>query len=195
MAKVIGLTGQTGAGKSAVRMFLEEMGIACIDCDRVAREVTAVGSPALKALCEVFSSDILTPDKALDRKKLGSIVFSNKQKLELLNKTIFPFIIADIKQKISECEGLVVLDAPTLFESGCDKLCDIKIAVVADRNIRLERIIARDGISKEDAENRINSQLSEEFFRDNCEVVIENNSNIDALEKTVKNLLEEWRRV
>ena len=195
MTKVIGLTGQTGAGKSAVRKILEETRIACIDCDLVAREVTAVGSPALEALCDVFSTDILTPEKALDRKKLGSIVFSDKKKLELLNKTIFPFITADIKQKISECEGLVVLDAPTLFESGCDKLCDLKIAVVADKKLRLERIVTRDGISKEDAENRINSQLSEEFFRQNCDVIIENNGDFDLLKNTVEKLAQKWRRV
>lgn len=195
MTRVIGLTGQTGAGKSAVREILEKMGIECIDCDRVAREVTAVGSPALDALCEVFSNDILTPEKSLDRKKLGSIVFSDKEKLELLNKTIFPFIIADIKRKISECDGDVVLDAPTLFESGCDKLCDTTVAVVADRDVRLERIIARDGITKEDAENRINSQLSENFFRENCDAIIENNSGLDSLENLVEKFLEGWKKV
>ena len=195
MTRVIGLTGQTGAGKSAVREILEKMGIECIDCDRVAREVTAVGSPALDALCEVFSNDILTPEKSLDRKKLGSIVFSDKEKLELLNKTIFPFIIDDIKRKISECDGDVVLDAPTLFESGCDKLCDTTVAVVADRDVRLERIIARDGITKENAENRINSQLSENFFRENCDAIIENNSGLDSLENLVEKFLEGWKKV
>ena len=192
MVRVIGLTGQTGAGKSVVRTFLEEKGIPCVDCDLVAREVTAIGSPALKALCEAFSDDILTPEKALDRKKLGSIVFSSKERLELLNKTIFPFIIDDIKKKIAECEGNVVLDAPTLFESGCNELCDLTVAVVADRDVRLERIVARDGISKKDAENRINSQLSEEFFRENCDVIIENNGDISALEKAVQRLAQEW---
>ena len=195
MTRVIGLTGQTGAGKSAVREMLEKTGIACVDCDRVSREVTAANSPALKALCEVFSDEILTPEKALDRKKLGSIVFSSKEKLELLNKTIFPFIIDDIKRKIAECEDDVVLDAPTLFESGCDKLCDLTVAVVADREVRLERIISRDGISKKDAENRINSQLSEEFFRKNCDVIIENNGDLSSLEKAVEKLVEEWRTV
>lgn len=195
MGKVIGLTGQTGAGKSAVRELLEKSGIACIDCDRVAREVTAVGSLALKALCEVFSEEILTPEKALDRRKLGSIVFSDREKLELLNKTIFPFIIDEIKKKIAESSGDIVLDAPTLFESGCDKLCDMTVAVVADKEIRLERIVDRDGISKTDAENRINSQLCEEFFRENCNVIIENNGDRTALEKAVERFLEEWRRV
>ena len=195
MTRVIGLTGQTGSGKSAVREILEKSEIACIDCDRISRDVTAVGFPALKAICEAFSSDVLTPEGALDRKKLGSIVFSDKEKLQLLNKTIFPFIIDEIKRRISECEGLVVLDAPTLFESGCDRLCDLKVAVVADKKLRLERITARDGISYQDAENRIGSQLSEEFFRQNCDVVIENNGSLSALEEEVKKLVKEWRRV
>ncbi len=194
MVRVIGLTGQTGAGKSAVCALLEKNSIVCIDCDRVSREVTVKGAPALKALCEAFGDDILCPDGSLDRKKLGCIVFSDRRKLELLNKTIFPFIIDEIKSIIAKFDGdgVIVLDAPTLFESGCDRLCDEKVAVVADKKLRLERIVARDGLSPEDAENRINSQLSEEFFRENCDTVIQNNGDLCALEKAVDTLIERW---
>lgn len=174
--------------------ILEKNSIVCIDCDRVSREVTVKGAPALKALCVAFGEDILSSDGSLDRKKLGSIVFSDKEKLELLNRTIFPFITDRIKAIIADFsgEGIIVLDAPTLFESGCDKLCDEKVAVVADKQIRLERITARDGLSFEDAESRINSQLSEEFFRENCDVVIQNNDGLSALENAVGDLLTRW---
>ena len=194
MIKVIGLTGQSGAGKSKVSAMLEKNGIVCINCDAVSREVTVKDAPALKAICEVFGDGILCPDGTLDRKKLGSIVFSNKQKLELLNKTIFPFIVDKIKNIIADFggDGIIVLDAPTLFESGCDKLCDEKVAVVADREIRLARIMARDSLSKADAENRINSQLDEEFFKQNCDIIIQNNGELFELGKTVNDLLKRW---
>lgn len=177
--------------------MLEKSGIVCINCDAVSRDVTKKDAPALKAICEVFGSDILCPDGTLDRKKLGSIVFSDKEKLELLNKTIFPFIVDEIKKIIADFsgDGVIVLDAPTLFESGCDKLCDEKIAVVADREIRLERIMTRDFLSQTDAENRINSQLSEEFFKQNCDIIIQNNGDLLALEKAVENLLKRWETV
>lgn len=197
MIKVIGLTGQSGAGKSEVSSMLEKNGIVCINCDAVSRDVTRKDAPALKAICKVFGGDVLCPDGTLDRKKLGSIVFSSKEKLELLNSTIFPFIIDEIKKIIADFDGdgVIVLDAPTLFESGCDKLCDEKVAVIADREIRLCRIMARDCLSKIDAENRINSQLSEEFFKQNCDVIIQNNGDIPNLEKAVNGLLKRWEAV
>lgn len=197
MIKVIGLTGQSGAGKSQVSAMLEKNGIVCIDCDAVSRDVTKKDAPALKAICKAFGNDILCSDGSLDRKKLGSIVFSSKEKLELLNKTIFPFIIDELKKIIADFsgDGIIVLDAPTLFESGCDKLCDEKVAVVAGREIRLERIMARDSLSQVDAENRINSQLSEEFFKQNCDVIIQNNGDLSTLEKAVENLLKRWETV
>ena len=177
--------------------MLEKNSIVCINCDRVSRDITVKGAPALKAICEVFGDDILCPDGSLDRKKLGSIVFSDKEKLELLNKTIFPFIVDEIKKIIADFggDGVIVLDAPTLFESGCDKLCDEKVAVVADREIRLGRIMARDSLSKVDAENRINSQLDEEFFKQNCDVIIQNNGGLTELEQAVGDLLKRWDAV
>ncbi len=197
MIKVIGLTGQSGAGKSEVSAMLEKNGIVCINCDAVSRDVTVKDAPALKAICKVFGGGVLCPDGTLDRKKLGSIVFSNKEKLELLNKTIFPFIIDEIEKIIADFDGdgVIVLDAPTLFESGCDKLCDEKVAVVADREIRLGRIMARDCLSQVDAENRINSQLGEEFFKQNCDVIIQNNGDLSTLERAVDNLLKRWDTV
>lgn len=194
MVRVIGLTGQSGAGKSEVSSMLEKNGIVCINCDAVSRDVTVKGAPALKAICEVFGGNILCPDGTLDRKKLGSLVFSDKEKLELLNKTIFPFIVDEIKKIIADFggDGVIVLDAPTLFESGCDKLCGEKVAVVADREIRLKRIMSRDTLTKAEAENRINSQLSEEFFKQNCDVIIQNSGDLAELEKTVGDLLTRW---
>lgn len=194
----VGLTGQTGAGKSAVSALLRHAGFEVIDCDKVSREVTEKGKPALCALVRAFSPDILTEEGELDRRALGRIVFSDPTALALLNQTIFPYIVgrieemrADLKKKGGQP---VVLDAPTLFESGADALCDYIIGVCADESLRKERIIARDGLTENEALSRMASQHTEAFFREHCHSIIENNGSQQALCEAVhgciKRLLE-----
>ena len=119
MKKIIGLTGPTGAGKSSLWMACFDLGLALIDCDRVAREAVEKGTEGLKALCEVFGHEILNADGTLNRKKLASIAFASPDKTELLNNTIFPFIKV-LVLKEAEYDGNTILDAPTLFESELD---------------------------------------------------------------------------
>lgn len=194
----VGLTGQTGAGKSAVSALLRADGVPVIDCDKVSRQVTEKGKPALFVLTEAFSPEILTKTGELDRKALGGIVFSDPAALVVLNRTIFPFIIRRIEEMCAALkekgETLVVLDAPTLFESGADKRCDYIIGVCAEESRRMARIIARDGLTEEEARSRINSQHTETFFREHCHSIIENNGSQQALCEAVhgciKRLLE-----
>ena len=127
----------------------------------------------------LFRSDLV-----LDRRKMAEIVFSDKDKLEKLNQTIYPFINDMIKEKLNEAEKLsefALLDAPTLFEAGADKLCDRIVSVIADEKTRLMRIISRDGISEELAKKRFNSQHTTEFFRQHSDYVIENNGDLSAV--------------
>ena len=123
---------------------------------------------------------------SLDRQKLGEIVFSDKNKLQMLNDTIYPFINKLIDEKINATESeFVLLDAPTLFEAGADKLCSVIVSVVADFGIRLERITKRDGISAELAKKRFSSQHTMEFFKAHSDFVIENNGSVnDTFQKT-----------
>ncbi|MBR6102733.1 MAG: dephospho-CoA kinase [Ruminococcus sp.] len=182
---IIGLTGQTGSGKSTVSRCLISEGLAVIDCDRISREITYDGSECCKCLSEHFPA-CFNCDLHLDRAALGTIVFSDGEKLELLNRLIFPFILDAINQRTEELRSqgfeIIVLDAPTLFESGADKLCDIIVSCISSKNIRAERIIARDGITREQAENRIDSQLPDSFYREHSDIVIENSGGIKALE-------------
>lgn len=182
---VIGLTGQTGAGKSTVCNYFRNCGWAVIDCDKVSREVTERGERCLTELAEAFSSTILGEDGSLDRRALGRIVFSDRAKLEQLNNIIFPHIIRRIEEKLDSLrekgETAVILDAPTLFESGADRQCDAVMAVIATPEVRLGRIMERDGLTREDAAHRMASQHSEDFFRQHADFLIENNSSLEAL--------------
>ncbi len=188
---IVGLTGQTGAGKSTVSDVFAEKGFAVINADIVARKVVERGSDCFRKLENNFGSEIINPDGTLNRKKLGCIVFSDNEKLHLLNSIMYPAITDEIKNQIQNYsesgKKFILLDAPTLFESNADKLCDIIVSVVADYDIRKKRIINRDGITPQQADDRINSQHSQDFFIRNSDYYITNN---DSIEKALSDTSE-----
>ncbi len=175
----VGLTGQTGAGKTSVSEVFSRKGFKVINADKISRNVVEKGKPCLKELQSFFGNNIINADETLNRSKLAEIVFSDKNKLNLLNSIIYPYITDEILETIKKYSNsgdrLILLDAPTLFESKADNFCDIIVSVVSNKNNRLKRIMKRDNITKETAENRMNSQLEEEFFRKNSDYIIENN--------------------
>lgn len=182
---VIGLTGQTGAGKSTVGESLLRRGAAWVDADLIAHDVADNEKVCLADLALEFTIDILNVDGTLNRKKLADIVFHDKAKLRRLNENIFPYIIRAIEAELARlrAEGhhYIVLDAPTLFESGCDRYCDVIISVVADEQLRLQRILGRDGLTHEEAEARIQAQHRESYYVRRSDFVIENNDTVDTL--------------
>ena len=190
---VIGLTGQSGAGKSQVCNLLLNRGFRVIDADVVARRVVEKGKRCLVELVLEFGVEILLPDSTLNRRKLGKIVFNDKEKLTRLNQIIFPHITAEIRSQIDEIKATgapaVFLDAPTLFESGSDKICDKVISVVAPEWLRLRRVVARDEITEQEAKSRMRSQYSEEFFIKRSDYVIENIGDIANLRDRVLEML------
>lgn len=172
---VIGLTGPTGAGKTSACRVAEDMGYTVINCDKVAREATD-DADCLKALSEAFGEDILTADGRLDRKKLAEKAFISCDKTELLNKTVFPYITRLIEGKIENAEtGKILLDAPTLYESGIDGICTAVVAILADREVRFSRILSRDGIEESAATLRINAGKPDEFYKERANHIIYNN--------------------
>lgn len=179
----VGLTGMSGAGKTTACEVFREHGFHIIDCDKVAREVVKCGRPALLEIAAHFGSGILTPDGGLDRKKLGGIVFSDKQKLAELDGLIYPFIHFEIIRELTEFSGtgerLFLLDAPTLFESGADIFCDCIVSVTADISVCRERIMLRDGLTSEQAEKRLSSQHDAGFYRDRSDCCAENNGSAE----------------
>ena len=145
---IVGLTGQTGAGKSTVAGFALAMGCRIIDCDLVAREALSPGSDCLKRLSELFGSDIIDENGCCRRSLLAERAFSDKKKTELLNSVTHPWIIRRSQEYIEkysmDFDGVIILDAPLLYESGGDILCSKVIAVTAPLDVRLERIMNRD---------------------------------------------------
>ena len=181
----VGLTGQTGAGKTTVCKVFSENGFSVINADHISRLVMEKGQPCLAEICEFFGKDILLENGNLDRPKLAGLVFTDKKKLELLNSITYPYITAEILKMIrklsAEGKKLILLDAPTLFESRADDFCELIISVISREEFRAERIMKRDNISRESAQYRMDSQLKEEFFRTHSDFIIKNNSDIDNL--------------
>lgn len=182
---VVGLTGQTGAGKSTVSKVFSENGFAVINADIVARQVVEKGTSCLAEIQELFGNEVINEDETLNRKALAGIVFSDSRKLEMLNTTIYPYITREILRQIkafsAKGEKLILLDAPTLFESRADDFCELVISVVSEAPLREKRIISRDGLTAEQARRRMGSQLDEEFFIKNSDFIITNNSTIDKV--------------
>ena len=176
---IIGLTGPTGSGKSLIAPAAETFGFRVIDCDQTARRAVRKGSPGLAALTKAFGNDILTPNGELDRKALALLAFSSPEKTNLLNQTLLPYIVTLALGEAGE--GDVLFDAPTLFESGIDRQCDKTIAVLADRNLRLQRIMQRDGLTVEEANLRIHAGKPDSFYVKNADFVIKNNGDASTL--------------
>ena len=186
---VIGLTGPTGAGKTDACKAAEELGYYVINCDITARKATE-DKACLSALSDAFGQDIIKADGSLDRKALASKAFVSNDKTELLNKTIFPFITKLIENEIENAENnKILLDAPTLYESGTDSLCAVVIAVTADKETRLSRIMMRDDIDKEAALLRINAGKTDDFYKSKTEHIIYNNGDKEAFIAEFKRIL------
>lgn len=184
-AIIIGLTGQTGAGKTTAADMLRKFGYGIVDADRTAARVTEKGSPVLEALASNFGQDIKRADGTLDRKLLAERAFADEKHTKLLNDITHPEIVRLIMKKVEGkfrygFEG-VVIDAPQLFESGLSSECSLIISVTAPESVRLKRIMERDGMTEEDAEKRMHAQLSEDFFKEHSDIIIINDGSTEYL--------------
>ncbi len=173
--------------------MLEARGAAIVDADRIAREVVLPGRPALLDIRETFGEDVIAPDGTLDRKRLGSIVFGDESARRKLEAITHPRIRAEMARQMSEWnekepDRLVVADIPLLYESGLDKLYAFEdvLVVYVPREVQLERLMARDGMSREDAERRIDAQMPIEEKRKRADVVIDNSGSLAETERQVE---------
>ncbi|MFD3732329.1 dephospho-CoA kinase [Streptomyces sp. NPDC058632] len=186
----VGLTGGIGAGKSEVSRLLVECGAVLIDADRIAREAVAPGTPGLTAVVTAFGEEILTEDGALDRPRLGAIVFADAEKLALLNSIVHPLVGArsrELEEAAAE-DAVVVHDVPLLTENGLASLYDLVIVVDASTGTRLDRLVGRRGMSEEDARARMAAQATREQRREIADIVIDNDVPLDELERRVRDV-------
>ena len=178
---IIGITGGTGCGKTTLLEVVKELGGTVIDCDAVYHRLLTT-DPSLPAAIEAqFPGTV--ENGTLNRKKLGSIVFADPAALEKLNKITHSAIKQEVQNILASNPPLAAIDAIALFESGLSELCKLTMAVIAPREERIARLMARDGITREYAIARINAQPTEEFFRKKCDYVLENNSSIHSFQE------------
>lgn len=192
MKFILGITGGSGAGKTTVSDFFREKGIEVVDGDKVSRLIMEPGEACFEETVKNFGEEILDENGFLVRKKLGQIVFSDSEKLEILNKITHKYITEYFFEKVKNSESDIVgFDGAALFESGLDKVCDAVLGVIADEDIRVERITKRDGISMQDARLRINSQKNNQFYIEKCDFLVYNNGRdeiFEQLEEVLKTL-------
>ena len=195
MTRVIGLTGGIGSGKSTVSRFLAELGAVIIDADKIGHEIYRPDTDTWRQLVKTFGSGILAADNTIDRKKLGVIVFGNKQELQRLNAIIHPQITEEIKKRIAECQRqavkVIVLDAPVLLEANAKNLVDEVWVVVADEDKVIKRAAARTGLSEQQIRDRIYSQLPNAERTKDARVVINNDGSNEDLGEKIKELWEQ----
>jgi dephospho-CoA kinase len=186
----VGLTGGIGAGKSEVSRLLVECGAVLIDSDRIAREVVAPGTPGLGAVVAAFGEDVLAPDGSLDRPRLGSVVFSDPEKLAVLNKIVHPLVRArssELEDAAAE-DSVVVHDVPLLTENGLAPLYDVVVVVDAGPGTQLDRLVRQRGMTEEDARARMAAQATREQRREIADIVIDNDVPLDELRRRVKDV-------
>ena len=194
--KIIGLTGPSGAGKSYCARFLESVGFPVIDADKVYHALIEKDSPCVRELVSEFGREILNGNHGVDRKALGNIVFSDqtKRKAERLNQITHKFVKAETLRQIdlfkSQGALAVIIDAPLLFEADFQLLCDFCVSVLATRELRIARIIARDNITDAQANARISAQKEDSYYAVRSDYVITNDSEAENMIGQMKKILE-----
>lgn len=186
---VIGVTGNSGSGKSVVSGILAEVGAKIIDADKIGHEILMPGGSAFNEVIALFGVNVLTSDGFIDRKKIASIVFSDKEILKKHTEITHKYIINETFDKLREykAEGIetVVLDAPLLIEANLHSECDYVWLVLADYDKKVSRIAVRDAMSLEQAEKRIMAQSDQEKLKDYADFVFYNNGRVDELKDNV----------
>jgi dephospho-CoA kinase len=175
---IIGITGGTGCGKTTLLQLIEDLGGMVLDCDAIYHRLLQTDPSLLSAIEARFPGTVT--NGALDRKKLGTIVFADKKALEDLNRITHSAVTAEILEQLKTAPALTAIDAIGLFESGLDKLCKLTVAVTAPEEDRILRLMARDGISREYAKARIAAQPTPEEFSLRCDHTLVNDGSLAA---------------
>lgn len=170
----IGITGPTGAGKTTALEVLGQMGFSIVDCDALYYRLLGTDAGLRGALEEAFGP-VFLPDGNLDRRALAARVFGDGAELARLNAIVYPAVYAAVEQKIRDCsQKRLAIDAVNLVESGIGALCCVTVAVTAPQAVRLERIMARDGLSEAQARARIAAQKPDSWYEKRCAFLLEN---------------------
>ena len=191
---VIGITGPTGAGKTTVLNVLRELGGAVADCDGVYHELLSTSVPMREELAARFGPGIFDENGDLRRKELGAIVFGDPDALADLNAITHRHIVSELERRIAQAEGegrpAIALDAVALLESGAGTLCGTTIAVTAAEEVRVGRIMAREGIGEDYARARVKAQKPSAWFEERCAHTLRNEGEKASLEEQARELFK-----
>lgn len=196
----VGLTGSIAVGKSFVAGLLAELGCHVLDADQAAREVVAPGSAGLSAVVGAFGEGLLRKDGTLDRQHLGSLIFADQSKRQLLNSILHPYIIALQDEQLREWaaldpEGIAVVDAALMIESGGFKRFDKLIVVHCRPEVQIKRLMARDKLTHEEAQRRIDAQMSQEAKQKFADYLIDTSEGFESARKRTAEVYDELRRL
>lgn len=197
---IVGLTGPTGAGKSTVSKVFARSGYAVINADEIAKKVIAPGSVCVTQLVLAFGRYIMNPNGTINRKRLAEKAFASPSATQLLNDITHPQIflmtMRRCREAIDSGSPMILFDAPVLFESGSEIMCDAVVSVVAPKELRIERLTARDSLPREAIEKRMSAQHPDQFYTDRSDYVINGGADFSEVksqtEEIIKLLAEEY---
>ena len=196
----VGLTGSIGVGKSFVGSVFVELGCRLLDADDTAREVVLPGTEGLKNIVSEFGAEVLHTDGALDRKVLGSIVFANEEKRQRLNAILHPRIIERQDEilhgwELQDPDGIAIIDAALMIESGGYKRFDKLIVVHCRPEVQLERLMLRDGLSLDEAQKRIDSQMSQSEKQKFADYLIDSSDGFELTRERTREVFNQLTRI
>lgn len=196
MALIIGLTGSIASGKSTVSSMLRDYHIPVVDADKISRDVVCPGEKAYQQIVETYGEEILLEDKTIDRKKLGSLIFPDKEKRAQLNEIVHPAVretmVKQREEYVADGANCVVLDIPLLFESKLTHFVDNTLVVYVNKETQLERLMKRDNSTEAEAYSRINSQIALDEKAKMADAVVDNNGTKEQTKQQLDNLLTTW---
>lgn len=178
---ILGITGGTGCGKTTLLKQIASLGGRILDCDAIYHQLLETDTTLLHSIEAQFPGTV--ENGVLLRKKLGAQVFSNPEALERLNQITHAAVYREVQRQLADQPPLAAIDAIALFESGLARLCQCTVAVTAPLENRVQRLMARDGISRDYARSRIAAQHPPEWFASRCDYVLENNASAAAFQK------------
>lgn len=190
--KIIGITGSSGSGKSFISEILLNKydDVFIIDADKIAKEMSNIDTLYYKEIVNMFGENIIKGNLEINRVMLAEIIFGDDEKRQKLNSITFRYVVDEIKNKIklNIDKNIIVIDAPLLFESNLDKICNITLGVISNEDIKIDRICKRDGLTIKQAKDRLKVQLSDKKLKEKCDYIIENNGDIGQLNTQLEEL-------
>lgn len=194
--KVIGITGGIASGKSYVSSVIKKAGYPVIDADLISKDLSQKGGSVYHAIIRTFGESFLDQNKEINRQKLGSLIFNDKQAKGLLNSISHPLIIEEMEKQIKMAKtDLVFVDVPLLYESGLENMFDKIVCVYLPRKIQIERLMNRDNISYEYAVKKIESQMSLDKKKRMADFVINSSNSFDYVSLDVIELIKKLKEV